>query len=124
MKIWLAVAAGGALGAVARFAVSRGAAAWFGTEFPWGTLIVNAAGAFAIGFLAAWFTHRLEAGPAVRALVLTGVLGALTTFSTFSFETLQLAEAGEGGKVAANILLNLGLSLALVWIGYGLGGRA
>lgn len=123
MKVWLAVAAGGALGAVVRFAVSRGAARWFGTAFPWGTLIVNAAGAFAIGFLAAWFAVRLDAGPALRALVLTGMLGALTTFSTFSFETLQLAESGAFARMTANVLLNLGICLVLVWIGYGLGTR-
>lgn len=123
MKIWLAVAVGGALGAVLRFAVSRGSADAFGTGFPWGTLIVNAVGAFAIGFLAAWFINRLSAGPALRALVLTGLLGGLTTFSTFSFETLELAQTGAFGKTAANVVANLGLSLVLVWIGYGLGGR-
>jgi len=123
MKIWLAVALGGAIGAVLRFAVSRGAANAFGTAFPWGTLIVNALGAFLIGFLAAWFMSRFSAGPALRALVVTGVLGALTTFSTFSLETLQLAQTGAFARVGLSIVANLGLSLLLVWIGYGLGGR-
>ncbi len=123
MKIWLAVAIGGALGAVLRFAVSRGAASAFGTGFPWGTLIVNAAGAFAIGFLAAWFASRFAIAPALRALVLTGVLGALTTFSTFSLETLELAQTAVFGRMTANIVANLGLSLALVWTGYALGAR-
>lgn len=123
MKIWFAVAVGGALGALLRFAVSRGAANAFGTGFPWGTLIVNAAGAFMVGFLAAWFANRLSAGPALRALVLTGLLGALTTFSTFSFETLELVQTGAFGRMATNVIANLGLSLVLVWIGYGLGGR-
>ncbi|MGH8273723.1 MAG: fluoride efflux transporter CrcB [Gammaproteobacteria bacterium] len=123
MKIWLAVALGGAIGATLRFAVSRGAAGLFGTGFPWGTLIVNAVGAFAIGFLAAWFASRFAVGPALRALILTGLLGALTTFSTFSFETLGLVQTAAFGKVAANIVVNLGMSLALVWVGYELGGR-
>lgn len=123
MKIWLAVALGGAIGAVLRFAISRGAANALGTGFPWGTLIVNALGAFVIGFLAAWFLERFAIGPAFRALVLTGVLGALTTFSTFSLETLQLAQTGAFGRVGLNIVANLGLSLVLVWVGYGLGGR-
>ncbi len=123
MKIWFAVAVGGALGAVLRFAVSRGTANAFGTGFPWGTLIVNAAGAFVLGFLVAWFASQLSAGPVLRALVLTGLLGALTTFSTFSFETLELAQTGAFGKMTANVVANLGLSLVLVWIGYGLGGR-
>jgi CrcB protein len=123
MKIWLAVALGGAIGAVLRFAVSRGAANVFGTAFPWGTLIVNAVGAFAIGFLAAWFASRLAVGPALRALVLTGVLGALTTFSTFSLETLALAQVGAYGRAAANVVVNLGLSLVLVWAGFAFGSR-
>lgn len=123
MKIWLAVAAGGAMGAVLRFAVSRGAASAFGTGLPWGTLIVNAAGALAIGFLTAWFTVRFAASPALRALVLTGVLGALTTFSTFSLETLELAHAGEFGRAGLNVFANLAAGIVLVWVGYTLGGR-
>lgn len=123
MKIWLAVALGGAIGALLRFAVSRGAVGIFGAGFPWGTLIVNAVGAFAIGFLAAWFASRLAVGPALRALVLTGTLGALTTFSTFSLETLQLTQTAAFGKAAASIVANLCMSLVLVWLGYELGGR-
>jgi CrcB protein len=123
MKIWLAVALGGAIGAVLRFAVSRGAANAFGTGFPWGTLIVNMIGAFSIGFLTAWFMSRFSVSPALRALVLTGVLGALTTFSTFSLETLELAQTGAMGRAGLSIVANVGLSLVLVWVGYGLGGR-
>lgn len=123
MGMWIAVAVGGALGALLRFAVSRGAAGLFGTAFPWGTLIVNAAGAFAIGFLFAWFSLRLSVSPALRALALTGLLGALTTFSTFSVETLALAQSGALARAGANVAANVGASLILVWLGYALGGR-
>lgn len=121
--IWLAVAVGGSVGAVLRFAISRSSVAAFGTVFPWGTLVANALGAFVIGFLFAWFSHRLLVAPAVRALLLTGLLGALTTFSTFSLETLELMHNGAVLRAGLNIAANLGLSLVLVWGGYVLGGR-
>lgn len=119
--MWIAVAVGGAFGALLRFAVSRGAVRLFGTGFPWGTLIVNAAGAFAVGFLVAWFSLRLSVNPAARALVLTGMLGALTTFSTFSVETLALAQSGAVAAAGVNIVANVAASLVLVWLGYLLG---
>jgi len=121
--MWIAVAAGGAIGAVLRFAISRGAAQVFGTAFPWGTLLANALGAFVIGLLVAWFSLRLGVGPALRALVLTGLLGALTTFSTFSLETLELVRSGAVGRAALNVGANVAASLVLVWLGYLLGGR-
>lgn len=121
--IWLAVAVGGSLGAVLRFAISRWAVGAIGTGFPWGTLIANAVGAFVIGFLFAWFSHRLLVSPALRALILTGLLGALTTFSTFSLETLELLHGGEVVRAGLNVAANLGLALVLVWGGYVLGGR-
>ncbi len=123
MRMWVAVAVGGAVGALIRFAVSRGAVHAFGTFFPWGTLIVNASGAFFIGLLMAWFSLRLSVSPPVRALVLTGVLGALTTFSTFSLETLELAQSGAFVRAGFNVLLNVCASLVLVWAGYVVGGR-
>ncbi len=124
IMIWVAVAVGGGLGALLRFGISRWAAHAIGTGFPWGTLFVNALGAFLIGFLFAWFSQRLLGiGPAARALVLTGVLGALTTFSTFSLETLELLQGGELARAGINVAANLALSLLLVWIGYVLGAR-
>lgn len=122
--IWVAVAVGGGVGALMRFAISRWAAGAIGTGFPWGTLVVNALGAFLIGFLFAWFAQRLLGiAPATRALVLTGVLGALTTFSTFSLETLELVQGGELVRAGLNVFANLALSLLLVWGGYLLGAR-
>ncbi|MGH8226264.1 MAG: fluoride efflux transporter CrcB [Gammaproteobacteria bacterium] len=121
MKLWLSVGIGGFVGAILRFAVSRGAVALLGARFPWGTLIVNAGGAFLVGFLAALFLTRIDVGPSLRALLLTGILGGLTTFSTFTIETLNLVQGGAAAAGLANIALNVGTGLLLVWLGYNLG---
>lgn len=121
MRLWLAVGAGGFIGAVMRFGISKGCVLLFGARFPWGTLVANALGAFAIGFLAASFAGRMSAAPWVRTLILTGLLGALTTFSSFSLETLNLVQDGETVRSALNIVANVSMSLFLVWIGYHLG---
>jgi CrcB protein len=117
---YLYVALGGALGSVARYAVSLGAARWVGAAFPWGTLIVNVAGSFAIGLLAALVTAdgRPTLGTDARAFVMIGILGGFTTFSSFSLETLNLARAGAVGAAAANAGLSLMLCLAAVWLGF------
>ena len=107
------VALGGALGAVARYLVSI----TFNTDaFPYGTLAVNAIGSLLIGFLV--FQGLGEAhGPALRVLVGVGFLGAFTTMSAFSLETMHLHAEGRAGMAFLNIALNLGLSLAAVWVG-------
>ncbi len=117
---YLYVALGGALGSVARYAVSLGAARWLGAAFPWGTLIVNVAGSFAIGLLAALVTAdgRPTLGSDARAFVLIGILGGFTTFSSFSLETLNLARTGALGAAAANAGLSLALCLGAVWLGF------
>ncbi len=119
MFLWVAL--GGALGSVARYAVSLGAARWLGAGFPWGTLLVNVAGSFAIGLLAALATSdgRPALGADARAFVMIGILGGFTTFSSFSLETLTLARNGALGAAAANASLSLVLCLAAVWLGFG-----
>ena len=119
MNYWY-VALGGALGSVARYAVSLGAGRWLAAAFPWGTLIVNVAGSFAIGLLAALVTAdgRPTLGTDARAFVMIGILGGFTTFSSFSLETLNLARAGAVGAAAANAGLSLVLCLAAVWLGF------
>jgi CrcB protein len=119
MYLWVAL--GGALGSVARYACSLGAARWLGIAFPWGTLFVNVAGSFAIGLLAALFVAadgRLLVSPEARAFVAVGILGGFTTFSSFSLETLNLARSGALGAAAANAALSLVLCLAAVWLGF------
>jgi CrcB protein len=113
----LAIAGGGALGAVARFGVSTGVYRWLGRDFPWGTLAVNVIGSFVMGLL---FVLLLERGlfpPEARAAVLVGFLGAFTTFSTFSLETLSLIEQGESIRALLNVAVSVLLCLAACWAG-------
>lgn len=112
-----AIAAGGALGAVMRFWVSGGIYAWLGRDFPYGTLTVNLIGSFIIGIAFILLTERLTLGAEVRAFVLIGFLGAFTTFSTFSLETLFLLQQGLLIKAAANILLSVLLCIVATWGG-------
>jgi len=112
-----AIAAGGALGAIMRFWVSGGIYAWLGRDFPYGTLSVNLIGSFFIGIAFILLTERLTLGAEVRAFVLIGFLGAFTTFSTFSLETLILLQEGLLIKAAGNILLSVFLCIIATWSG-------
>ena len=111
------IAVGGACGAVMRFGISSGVAALFGRGFPLGTLIVNVVGSLLIGMLYVLLTERVVAGAGMRAVLVVGFLGALTTFSTFSIETLQLIEGGEPFKALTNVAANVVLCLAACWLG-------
>ena len=117
MSQLLAVALGGAAGALARHGVSTAVAAAFGPRFPLGTLVVNVAGSFAMGWLFALFAARAHVPPEMRLLLMTGLLGAFTTFSTFSMETLTLLQAGRWLAGAANAALSVALCLAAAWAG-------
>lgn len=90
MNIWLAVGAGGALGAMARHGVSRLSLHYLGPNFPWGTLAANVIGSFAMGLLIAAFAAREPVSPSMRAFLTVGALGAFTTFSTFSLDVVTL----------------------------------
>ena len=103
----LAIAAGGAIGALLRYWVSTAVQGRTTSIFPYGTLTVNVIGSLLIGFLYIWLIERLAVGPAVRAFMLIGVLGAFTTFSTFSMETLNLMESGHLGKALVNMLVSV-----------------
>lgn len=120
MKLLLAIAAGGALGAVARYGVSWLLHAWLGRGFPWGTLGVNVLGSFLMGWLSFWLLAR-EAAPEWRGLVLIGALGAFTTFSTFSVENLHLLEQGHFARAGLNMLASVLLCLGAAWAGLWLG---
>ena len=113
----LAIAAGGAVGAVLRYWVSSGLHALWGRGFPYGTLAVNVLGSFAIGFLFVLFLERMTLSGEWRAGILVGVLGAFTTFSTFSIETLNLLEEGAHLKASLNVVLSVVLCLAGAWFG-------
>jgi len=107
LQLTLAIAAGGATGAVLRYWVSNGMYALLGRGFPWGTLAVNLLGSLAMGLLFVWLTERSSLGPEWRALLLVGFLGAFTTFSTFSLETLHLFTEAAYLKAALNMLVSV-----------------
>jgi CrcB protein len=117
----LAIAGGGAVGAVLRYWVSSGTHALLGRGFPYGTLVVNVLGSFAIGFLFVLFLERMTLSGEWRAGILVGMLGAFTTFSTFSIETLNLLEEGAHLKASLNVALSVALCLAGAWFGLLLG---
>ena len=111
------VALGGSVGAVARFLSTTAITAAWGRAFPFGTLIVNVTGAFAIGTLFVVFGERLAGAQAWRALFITGLLGGFTTFSAFSLETVQLIEAGEPARALLYVAASVVLCLVACWIG-------
>ncbi len=117
MTLTIAIAAGGAAGALLRYWVSNGIHAVLGRGFPYGTLTVNVLGSLLMGFLYIWLIERLATGPALRAFLLIGVLGAFTTFSTFSVETLNLMESGQLGKAILNVLASVVVCIAAAGLG-------
>lgn len=113
----LAIAGGGAAGALLRYWISTGVYTLIGRGFPYGTLVVNVMGSLLMGFLYIWLLERVPGGVAMRAFLLIGLLGAFTTFSTFSIETLNLMEAGQFGKALLNTLLSVVLCIAAAALG-------
>jgi CrcB protein len=112
----VAIAAGGAIGALLRFWVSTAMYALLGREFPYGTLAVNVLGCLLMGFLSVFMLERF-ASVEWRAALLVGLLGAFTTFSTFSLETLNLIQGGEQIKALLNIFVSVLLCLLATWLG-------
>jgi CrcB protein len=119
--ILLYVALGGALGAVARYGVGGWIQDRAGFGFPWGTLVVNVLGALLIGF-ALRYLEAVRLSPEVRALIIIGGLGAFTTFSTFSYETVALLEDGEWLRAGAYAVGSLALGLVAVYAGLAVAG--
>lgn len=117
----IAIAVGGAAGALLRFWLSTAIAALVGGRFPYGTLAVNVIGSGLMGFLYVLFYERMEISTELRAALLVGILGAFTTFSTFSIETMTLIELGEHAKACLNILASITLCLFACWSGIVLG---
>ena len=115
------IALAGAVGTVARFGLSGVVHRWCGERFPWGTLAVNAVGCFLFGLVWMLAEDRLIISGRTRIVVLTGFMGAFTTFSTFAFETSQLLEESQWTAAAGNLLLQNGLGLVCIFLGLAVG---
>lgn len=120
MALYLWIAVGSAIGGVARFALSGLVANQFGPTFPWGTLIVNVSGSFVIGFINTITAPdgRVFASGTTRQFLMTGICGGYTTFSSFSLQTLNLANDGEWMRAGANAVLSVVCCLLAVWLGH------
>lgn len=116
--LWVAL--GGALGSVARFWVAEMISTYFTTDFPWGTIVANITGSFLIGFFATLTgpDGRIFAGPQARQFVMIGIFGGYTTFSSFSLQTLMLAQGGEWLRAGGNVGLTVVCCLVAVWLGH------
>jgi CrcB protein len=119
----VAVTLGSALGGLARYGLSGVVARAFGETFPWGTLVVNVTGSLLIGFVATVTgpDGRVLASPVTRQFWMVGILGGFTTFSSFSLQTLSLAQDGEWLRAGGNVVLSVALCLVFVWLGAALG---
>ena len=117
MESLLFVAMGGGIGSVVRYLTSLWAAEHLGADFPFGTLIVNVAGCYIIGLFMILATERFLLPNYWRLLVASGFLGGLTTFSSFSFETMKLAQEGAWPSAAVNLAANLITGLLATWLG-------
>jgi CrcB protein len=121
MPIVLAVAAGGALGATARYLLDRFIEQRSFTVFPWSTLTVNVSGCFVVGLVIAALVDRHHLPTWLRVGLVVGVLGGYTTFSTFAQESLDLIEAEDFAAAFAYTLGSLGLGVAAVYLGAAIG---
>ena len=114
---WLAIGAGGALGAVARAALGLWLNPKDSTALPWGTFAANLIGSLILGVLLGLLLSERMTSPTAKALLATGFCGAFTTFSTFSIETFNLIEEGATGLALANIAASVIVCLFAVWLG-------
>ncbi len=121
MQQLLAIAGGGALGAIFRFGLSNSVHRLLGRDFPYGTLVVNTVGSLLMGLCFVLLVERMAVSAEWRSAILVGLLGAFTTFSTFSFETLALFNAGAPIKALVNTMMSVMLCLLATWLGMTLG---
>jgi len=117
MRDVLFVAAGGAIGAALRYGIGAGITARTGEGFPWHTLVINVVGAFLIGMLLALPWTGMSSGAPWRLFLITGILGGFTTFSTLSYESIELATQGRALAGLANMFGSGALGLTAAWLG-------
>ncbi|MEU3537123.1 MULTISPECIES: fluoride efflux transporter CrcB [Streptomyces] len=118
---WLLVVAGAVVGAPARYLTDRAVQSRHDSVFPWGTFVVNVVGSLILGLVTGAVAAG-AAGPRLQLLLGTGLCGALTTYSTFSYETLRLTEAGSGLYASVNVVAGVAAGLAAAFAGYWLAG--
>lgn len=119
---WIALAVAGGLGTVARAGVTTMATRLFGTGFPWGTVAVNAVGALAFGLIVGATRSRVVLPHGIETILLVGLLGGFTTFSSYAFQAVELWESGRPGLAVASVLASNVLGFAAVWAGLKLAG--
>jgi CrcB protein len=117
LSLLLVVMAGGALGAGLRFVIGHYAMLHWGDRLPWGTLVANLVGAFAAGALLVWLDDRGPTGTVLRAFLLVGLLGGLTTYSALMLESLLLVRGGRAEALAGYLALTLAGGFLAVWLG-------
>ena len=117
MQKYLLIAAGGALGSIARYWVGSAIASRLGTRFPYGTFVINITACAIIGFSPTYLGRRVELNPAWRFLIPIGFVGAYSTFSTYEWETLSTLRAGAFAMAALYAIGSLVLGLAATWCG-------
>lgn len=117
MRMILAVAVGGAVGAVGRYLIAAQALRLLGPNFPWGTLTVNVLGSFAMGVIVELSALRLSLSPPSRAFLVIGLLGGFTTFSAFSLDVSVLLERNEISRAALYALVSVVLSVGALFAG-------
>jgi CrcB protein len=117
LQKYLLIAAGGALGSVARYWVGSTVGSRTGIRFPYGTLVVNLSACLIIGFTLTWLSERLEINPAWRYFIPIGFIGAYSTFSTYEWETLQTLRSGAFALASLYAVGSLIVGLAATWCG-------
>jgi CrcB protein len=120
---YLAVGGAGFLGAITRLAVGRFSGQVFGTDFPWGTLIINVTGSFILGWFMEFARARVGISQEWQLAIAVGFVGAYTTFSTYMFESMKLMNTGEWLKAGANLIGSIILGLIAVRLGIYAGAR-
>jgi CrcB protein len=120
MQKTILIGLGGLVGTLCRYWLSGLIARQYGETFPWGTLIVNVVGCFLAGSLFNLTEERFLVSPTLRTVVLIGMIGGFTTFSSFGLQTFTLVREGEFGLAALNVTISNLLGLLMVWAGYSL----
>jgi len=124
MKAFLLVGLGGFLGATSRWLLAQSIDRWLHSRFPFGILLVNILGCLVIGYVMGLVHARGAVPDHTRLLFTVGFLGSFTTYSTFSWDSLELFRTGHMGYAIANLLITLTAGMLTVWLGYALATRS